>query len=179
MACSLGHEIMEKEPDIAANVRRARYARANHRARQHADAHAEGPGNHPIIDKPDVPRSEPVMVTTTEQLSELLAHLRSAGSFAYDSEFIGELTYVPKLCLVQVATTSRLALIDPLPGLDLKPFWEIVADESVEKITHAGEQDVEPVIRHLGREAKKRLRHADRLRLHRHGVSGGAGEAGE
>src|SRR5687768_9965012 len=122
---------MEKEPDIAANIRRARYARADHRARQHADAHAEGTGNHPIIDKPDVPRSEPVMVSTVEQLNELIVHLRLAGSFAYDSEFIGELTYVPKLCLVQVATTSRLALIDPLPGLDLKPFWEIVADESV------------------------------------------------
>src|SRR5262249_5737804 len=39
-------------------------------------------------------------------------------------------------------------------GIELKPFWEIVADESVEKITHAGQQDVEPVIRHLGREAK-------------------------
>ena len=29
-----------------------------------------------------------------------------------------------------------------------------LADEAVEKITHAGEQDVEPVIRHLDREAK-------------------------
>src|SRR5204863_5454299 len=80
--------------------------------------------------------------------------LRAAGRFAYDSEFIGELTYIPKLCLVQVATTKSVALIDPLAGLDLSPFWELVTDESVEKITHAGEQDVEPVIRHLGREAK-------------------------
>jgi len=87
-------------------------------------------------------------------MAELIEHLRGAGSFSYDSEFIGELTYTPKLCLIQVATTTRVALIDPLSGIDLRPFWELVADASVEKITHAGEQDVEPVIRHLGREAQ-------------------------
>jgi ribonuclease D len=90
------------------------------------------------------------MVASDAQLAELIAHLRDVGSFAYDSEFIGELTYIPKLCLIQVATSKRIALIDPLAGVELRPFWELLADGSVEKVVHAGEQDVEPVVRHLG-----------------------------
>ena len=145
----------DPQPNLDANVKRARYARAEHRARQHADAHAQPDSpSHAVADHPHVPRQDAELVTTPQALSQLLAHLRDAGSFAYDSEFIGELTYIPKLCLLQVATTQKVALIDPLVGLDLIPFWELVADEGVEKITHAGEQDVEPVVRHLRREAK-------------------------
>jgi ribonuclease D len=84
-------------------------------------------------------------------LAELLESLKKAGSFAYDSEFIGELTYLPKLCLIQVASSTRIALIDPLADLDIQPFWELVADPSVEKIVHAGLQDVEPVFRFFGK----------------------------
>ena len=143
----------EQSSDVSANVKRARFARSQHRARQHEDAHAEL-HDHAVPEHPGVTRGDATLITTDAGLSDLLAQLRATGSFAYDSEFIGELTYIPKLCLVQVATTDHVALIDPLAGIDLKPFWEIIADESVEKITHAGQQDVEPVIRHLGREAK-------------------------
>ena len=82
----------------------------------------------------------------------MVNHLRICGRFGYDSEFIGELTYFPKLCLIQVASPERVALIDPLAGLDLSPFWELVCDPSVEKIAHACQQDVEPVVRHLNRQ---------------------------
>jgi ribonuclease D len=100
-----------------------------------------------------VPRGPAVLVSSGEQLRGLLDHLHDAGRFAYDTEFIGELTYFPKLCLIQIATPQSVALVDPLAGLDLRPFWELLADPSVEKIVHAGQQDVEPVIRHLGRQA--------------------------
>lgn len=98
-----------------------------------------------------VPRGRPSVITTQPALLELIDQLRSAGSFAYDSEFIGEMTYVPHLCLIQVASKQQVALIDPIAGedLDLTPFWELLCDESVEKIVHAGEQDIEPVYRHL------------------------------
>jgi ribonuclease D len=35
--------------------------------------------------------------------------------------------------------------------VDLTPFWELLCDPAVEKIVHAGDQDVEPVVRHLNR----------------------------
>src|SRR5690348_10685028 len=117
-----------EDPAVSANVRRARFARSQHRARQHGDAHSEGAAAPalPVPDRPLIPRNEADLITTQAQLSELLDRLRAAGSFAYDSEFIGELTYVPKLCVVQVSTVDRVSLIDPLEGLDLKPFWELI-----------------------------------------------------
>jgi ribonuclease D len=137
------------------------YSRADHRARSHENAHAAGAGdeadaaadNHPRPHHPLVTHAAPDLVTTDDGLAELLAHLRAAGSFAYDSEFIGELTYFPKLCLIQTASAQRVALIDPLADLDLRPFWELIADGSVEKIVHAGQQDIEPVFRHIGQVA--------------------------
>ena len=141
--------------------RRFTYARAAHRARSHESAHADdgsGPGEGDEhadgSPHPSVPRGKADLVLTDEQLEQLIAHLRSAGTFAYDSEFIGELTYFPKLCLIQAATAGRVSLIDPLAGVDLRPFWELLADKSVEKVVHAGQQDVEPVWRHIDKEAR-------------------------
>jgi ribonuclease D len=115
------------------------------------DAAAPPPGK--IPDHPLIPRGAASLILTQDELEELLAHLRAAGSFAYDSEFIGELTYHPKLCLIQASSAQRVALIDPLVDLDLTGFWELIAEPSVEKIVHAGAQDIEPVMRHINRPA--------------------------
>lgn len=127
--------------------------RSRHRAQAHDSAHAE-PEHHndPAHDGPHVPRGPGEVVATPEALAALASHVRSLGSFAYDSEFIGELTYDPTLCLIQVATTEKVALVDPMvPGLDIRPFWELLCDPAVEKVVHAGEQDLEPATRLLGK----------------------------
>ncbi len=124
--------------------------RSRHRAAAHALAHANGAESGPIPEHPLICRDKAQLIQTDADLQDLLAHLRAQGVFAYDSEFIGELTYIPKLCVIQVATTQRIGLIDPLADLDLAPFWQLLADESVEKIVHAGQQDIEPVWRHTG-----------------------------
>jgi ribonuclease D len=127
--------------------------RATHRDRAHSAAHDDPPEppQDPSSAHPLVPRGPAPLVTTQADLAALLVRLRTAGAFAYDSEFIGELSYHPKLCVLQVASAAEVALIDPLVDLDLTPFWELLADPSVEKIVHAGSQDVEPVVRHIGR----------------------------
>ena len=135
---------------------KSRFARRSaHRDRAHADAHDDGPGHEPaaVGEHPLVPRGHAALITTDADLAALIGRLRAAGVFAYDSEFIGELSYHPKLCLVQVASAAEVALVDPIADVDLKPFWELLADPAVEKIVHAGPQDVEPVVRHLGRGA--------------------------
>src|SRR6188768_2643264 len=79
--------------------RRRPYSRADHRARSHEDAHAAGDGEgsnapetHSRPHHPLVTHAAPDLITSDDGLAELLADLRAAGSFAYDSEFIGELT---------------------------------------------------------------------------------------
>ena len=127
--------------------------RARHRQRAHEEAHAdEDPGGElPVPEAVVAPRGAAALLGTDAEIAELIAHLRQSGSFAYDSEFIGESSYHPFLCLIQVATADRVALIDPLAGCDLMPFWELLCDASVEKIVHAGSQDVEPVVRFTGK----------------------------
>lgn len=135
---------------------RAWHARSRYRSQSHDSAHAadQDASNGSNIDHPLIARGEALLITQQEDLQSLIDHLRSEGSFAYDSEFIGELTYVPKLCLIQVASRQKVALIDPLsPQIDLLPFWELLADPAVEKIVHAGQQDIEPVYRNTGRAA--------------------------
>jgi ribonuclease D len=132
---------------------RSRPPRFDHRSHSHDSAHAESalPEPQQNFDHALTSKLPPQLVISQPDLDEVIQHLREAKSFAYDSEFIGELSYDPKLCLVQAATTTRVALIDPLAELDLQGFWELVADPSVEKIVHAGEQDVEPVFRYINR----------------------------
>jgi ribonuclease D len=134
-------------------VNNYRPTRPQHRAKSHDQAHTEEEieDSSQVRDNPLIYQGEATLVTTQEELGALIDRLRAAGSFAYDSEFIGELTYLPKLCLIQVATTQEISLIDPIARIDLRAFWELVADPAVEKITHAGQQDLEPVIRHLNR----------------------------
>jgi ribonuclease D len=88
------------------------------------------------------PRHPSHLIDDQQALLALCDALRAAGSFTFDTEFIGESSYEPLLCLIQVATKERIELVDPLADLDLMPLWELIADPLIEKIVHAGEQDM-------------------------------------
>ena len=85
-----------------------------------------------------------------EALSELCDRLRAEGMFALDMEFASERSYFPRLHLVQVAIKGYAALIDPVVLNDLEPFWDLVRDPDIRKITHAGRQDGEIVYHRAG-----------------------------
>jgi ribonuclease D len=126
--------------------------RSPHRRRADAEAHAEAAPPPPVMDHALVPDGPVPIVDTPAGLLDLIAELRDAGRFGYDTEFIGEETFYSRFCVVQVATERGITLIDALAeGVDLRPFWELLADASVEVIVHAGLQDLEPVQRITGR----------------------------
>jgi ribonuclease D len=60
-----------------------------------------------------------------------------------DTEFHREKTYRAKLCLVQIAAGEDIYLIDPLQGLDLRGVADLISDDDIEIIVHAGKQDFE------------------------------------
>ncbi len=84
-------------------------------------------------------------VDNKAELERIVERLRSHGSFGLDMEFQRERTFRPRLQLVQVSTPDESLLIDPLAFDELDSLWDVVADPSVEKIVHAGAQDMEIV----------------------------------
>jgi ribonuclease D len=91
------------------------------------------------------------LITTTRQLQDLVEQVRVAGRFGFDTEFVSEDTFEPVLCLIQVATRDRLALIDPLAVRDLDPFWEVVCDPSLDVVMHAAGEDLRICLIKTGR----------------------------
>lgn len=92
-------------------------------------------------------------ITSAPALNELCEQLRDSPRLALDTEFVGEETFVPKLELIQVATEHTAAIIDfpaVLSGGALDQFWEIVCDARVQKVVHAGRQDLDLFAVHAG-----------------------------
>lgn len=59
----------------------------------------------------------------------------------FDTEFVGEKRYWPRLCLIQVATEKGNYLIDPFHCGKLDLFLALMEDAKICKITHAGDND--------------------------------------
>ena len=84
------------------------------------------------------------LVTSTSDLIQVCDRLSSAEFITVDTEFMREQTFWPELCLVQVASDTVEAIIDPLaPGIELNAFYALMANEQVTKVFHAARQDIE------------------------------------
>ena len=83
-------------------------------------------------------------ITSNAELESFCDRLKDAPFIAVDTEFMRETTYWPKVCLIQVASDTDAANIDPLAeGLDLVPLLALMADEKIVKVFHAAKQDIE------------------------------------
>ena len=114
------------------------------RAQHHADAERDQVqhSDTPALDHPMVPKGTYELLESAAAVEEFVNHVRQVGVIAFDTEFIGEESFRPKICLVQIATAERVALLDPLSGVDPMPIYQLVADKSVLTLVHAGEQDL-------------------------------------
>ena len=86
-----------------------------------------------------------------EEVSDLCRHLREAGEFALDTEFVTEDTFTPLLCLVQVATRDRLAIVDALAVPELGELWSIFSGPGCRVVAHAADAEVRFCRHNLGR----------------------------
>lgn len=82
-------------------------------------------------------------ICEAEELMSFCERARTSRVIAVDTEFLRERTYHPKLCLVQVATLNEAAAIDPLAIDDLSPLVSLLEDQSITKVFHACDQDLE------------------------------------
>ena len=84
------------------------------------------------------------LITETQSLSAFCHARKGEPYVTVDTEFIRESTYWPRLCLVQLGGKDEAVAVDVLAeGMDLTPLLELMADESIVKVFHAGRQDME------------------------------------
>ncbi|WP_092936110.1 ribonuclease D [Rhizobium sp. 9140] len=90
------------------------------------------------------------MIDTTAALQAACDTLATAPYLTIDTEFLRETTFWPQLCLIQMAGPDIAVIVDPLAkGLDLAPFFALMANADIIKVFHAARQDIE-IIFHLG-----------------------------
>ena len=84
------------------------------------------------------------LITTTSKLEAACERLARHPVITVDTEFLRETTYYPLLCVVQMASPDEAMVIDALAkGIDLKSFFDLMANEKVLKVFHAARQDIE------------------------------------
>jgi ribonuclease D len=101
-----------------------------------------------------MPRPEfppPALISDTDALDALCRRLRAEKFVTVDTEFMRERTYWPELCVVQLAGTQEVAVVDAeAPNIDLAPLGGLLADHQVTKVFHAARQDIEIFVMKFG-----------------------------
>ena len=80
-------------------------------------------------------------------MAGLVDAVADAPLVALDTEFVREQTYYPRLCLIQVATPDRLACVDCVAGMDLKPLFSALLAPGRSWLLHSARQDLEAMQR--------------------------------
>ena len=89
-------------------------------------------------------------IANQENLAAFAERAMHSSVLAIDTEFLREKTYYAKLCLIQLATDDETAIVDPFAVDDLKVLAPVLRNENVMKLFHAGNQDLEILLREVG-----------------------------
>src|ERR1700745_2586424 len=85
-------------------------------------------------------------ITARSELADACRRMAKHPFVTTATEFLRETTYYPLLCVAQMASADEAVVIDALaPGIDLAPFYALMANEKVTKVFHAARQDIEIV----------------------------------
>lgn len=106
------------------------------------------------------------LITTAKDIQALAKKLSKAKEIAFDTEFIRESTFYPKLEILQIATEEEAWLIDMQafqekgktrsdPKIqtnlkDLKPLMDVLVDPNILKVVHAAHGDQECLLSAMG-----------------------------
>lgn len=85
---------------------------------------------------------EEKLIATEAELAACCEQLAACEHIGFDTEFVGEDSFHPHLCLIQVAMPHALCLIDPFTVGALDVFWKIITDPAREIVVHAGREEV-------------------------------------
>jgi ribonuclease D len=80
-------------------------------------------------------------INTVDQLKQFCEQIADCTLIAFDTEFVSEDSYRPKLCLIQVAAGNHLAIIDPVHVDQTDRFWEFLTEPGRTVVAHAAREE--------------------------------------
>jgi ribonuclease D len=89
-----------------------------------------------------------IYVDTESSLESLVKRVGRSSRIAVDMEADSFHHYFEKVCLIQVAAAGKVYLVDPLAGLDLSEFLDVLADKKL--IFHDGGYDLRMMLSSFG-----------------------------
>jgi ribonuclease D len=88
------------------------------------------------------PKTDSLLLTTSEQLVALVQELSKAPILSVDTESNGLHAFREQVCLVQFSTAEKDYLVDPIAIDDLSPLAPLFNNPKIEKIFHAADYDL-------------------------------------
>jgi ribonuclease D len=85
-----------------------------------------------------------------DALEEALRRVGAHDQIAIDTEADSLHSYFDKVCLIQISIPNEDLVVDPLNGISLRTFGEILASPSVTKVFHGGDYDLRIMNRDFG-----------------------------
>lgn len=83
-----------------------------------------------------------IWIDEQEPLDRAVERLSGESVIAVDTEADSLHSYFDKVCLVQISANGDDLVVDPLSGIDLSGFGEILADPAVTKVLHGADYDL-------------------------------------
>lgn len=85
-----------------------------------------------------------------DALEAALKDVSMHPQIAVDTEADSLHSYFDKVCLVQITAGGEDLIVDPLAGVDLKPFGDVLANPDITKVFHGGDYDLRILHRDFG-----------------------------
>ncbi|RMH19722.1 MAG: ribonuclease D [Gammaproteobacteria bacterium] len=95
------------------------------------------------------PYREIEFIDSDDALKSVCDHFSHEPVIAIDTEFQRQNTYFPKLCLIQIASSTSVVCIDPFAITDTEPLCHLLQDPAITKVFHSCQQDLEVLFLYL------------------------------
>ena len=92
----------------------------------------------------------PPVIATDAELTGLARELAAEEIIAVDLEADSYHCYFARVCLLQITSSQRTVLVDPLALADLDPLKPVMAERRIRKIFHAADYDIRCLHRDFG-----------------------------
>ena len=89
-------------------------------------------------------------VDTKSGLNKIMKSFQGANALAVDLEADSMFHYKEKVCLIQIASTHHLFIVDPIPIKDLSVLKPLFKNPGIKKVFHGCDYDVRSLFRDFG-----------------------------